>query len=224
MSGSSLGCGVRQHIRLPTTAPVLFLCGAVGEAAWMIGLERNSDAVPMAAYAPFFSRIDTIEWGPNAVYYNNSASFGAPSYWNQRLFATNNLVPSQLAAFSLSAASAVHSGKPLRSVLAAGAINNTIANLPTSVSLDANGDVVIKAVNFGGNACALTLTVSGKGAALPSVATLSSISSGSELDTNSLDDPFKVAIQTSVVPTAGPVTLPPLSINVVRLTKAVARA
>lgn len=190
----------------------------------MIGLERNSDAVPMACYAPFFSRVDTIEWGPNLVYYNNTASFGAPSYWNQRLFATNNLVPSQLAAFSLTAASAVHAGKPLRSVLAGGAINNTVANLPASVSVDANGDVVIKVVNFGGNACALSLTVAGKGASLPAVATLSSLSSDSELDTNTLEDPEKVVIQTSIVPTTGPITLPPLSINVVRLVMAVAGA
>lgn len=75
--------------------------GAVGEAAFMTGLERNSDVVHMASYAPLFCNPDhTNNWWPNLIYHNSAAVFGQPSYWVQYLFSRNRgdvVLPVELA-------------------------------------------------------------------------------------------------------------------------------
>ena len=43
------------------------LRGAVGEAAFMTGLERNSDVVAMAAYAPLFCNVKHQRWPINLI-------------------------------------------------------------------------------------------------------------------------------------------------------------
>jgi Alpha-L-arabinofuranosidase len=62
---------------------------AVGEACFMTGMERNSDAVIMASYAPLFGNVNQCQWNPNAIYYNAATSYGTPSYYVQKMF-TNN--------------------------------------------------------------------------------------------------------------------------------------
>jgi alpha-N-arabinofuranosidase len=39
--------------------------GATAEAVYMIGLERNSDLVKMASYAPLVEHYDLAEWSPD---------------------------------------------------------------------------------------------------------------------------------------------------------------
>ena len=64
--------------------------GAVGEAAFMTGLERNSDVVHMASYAPLFCNPNhTNNWWPNLIYHDSARVFGQPSYWVQYLFSRN---------------------------------------------------------------------------------------------------------------------------------------
>ena len=65
------------------------LWGAIGEAAYMTGFERNSDIVRMASYAPLFGNLNQSQWNPNAIYFNSSGSYGTPSYYVQKMFATN---------------------------------------------------------------------------------------------------------------------------------------
>jgi alpha-L-arabinofuranosidase len=64
---------------------------ALGDAAWMTGLERNSDIVVMAAYAPLFVRVDPggMQWETNLIGYNGMRSYGSPSYYAQVLFASH---------------------------------------------------------------------------------------------------------------------------------------
>ena len=62
-------------------------CGAVGEAAFMTGLERNSDVVTMASYAPLFVNANHRRWNPDLIVYDSSRVYGIPSYYVQRLFA-----------------------------------------------------------------------------------------------------------------------------------------
>lgn len=65
------------------------LRGAVGEAAFMTGLERNSDLVAMAAYAPLFCNVKHQRWPINLINYDSHRWYGLPSYYVQQLFAEN---------------------------------------------------------------------------------------------------------------------------------------
>lgn len=65
------------------------LRGAIGEAAWMTGMERNSDVVLMAAYAPLFCHAKHKAWPVNLINFDNHRWFGIPSYYVQQMFAAN---------------------------------------------------------------------------------------------------------------------------------------
>ena len=65
------------------------LAAALGEAAFMTGLERNSDLVQMASYAPLLANVNSFQWLPDLIYYDTSRVFGTPSYYVQELFSQN---------------------------------------------------------------------------------------------------------------------------------------
>ena len=65
------------------------LTAALGEAAFMTGIERNCDVVAMASYAPLFAHVNMTTWKPDAIYFDNSKWFGTPAYHMQKLFANN---------------------------------------------------------------------------------------------------------------------------------------
>ncbi len=65
------------------------LTGALGEAAFMTGMERNSDVVLMASYAPLFANLNNQDWNPNLIYFNGTQVYGTPSYYCQQMFSLN---------------------------------------------------------------------------------------------------------------------------------------
>lgn len=65
------------------------LRGAIGEAAFMTGLERNSDVVVMASYAPLLVNLNHRAWNPDLINFDSSKWYGLPSYYVQKLFAEN---------------------------------------------------------------------------------------------------------------------------------------
>ena len=65
------------------------LRGAIGEAAFMTGMERNSDVVAMASYAPLFVNVDHRGWSPDLIDYDTARVYGIPSYYVQKLFSEN---------------------------------------------------------------------------------------------------------------------------------------
>jgi alpha-L-arabinofuranosidase len=65
------------------------LRAAVGEAAFMIGMERNSDIVVMSSYAPLFVNVNHRGWNPDLINYDGSRVYGIPSYFVQKMFAEN---------------------------------------------------------------------------------------------------------------------------------------
>lgn len=65
------------------------LRGAIGEAAWMTGMERNSDIVAMGAYAPLFCNVNHKKWPINLINFDSSRWYGIPSYYVQEMFANN---------------------------------------------------------------------------------------------------------------------------------------
>jgi alpha-N-arabinofuranosidase len=69
--------------------PTGFLGNSLGEAAFMTGMERNSDIVQMTSYAPLFANYGHSQWNPNLIGYNQVESYGSTSYHVQSLFANN---------------------------------------------------------------------------------------------------------------------------------------
>ena len=67
------------------------LVGSCAEAVYMIGLERNSDIVKMASFAPLLEHFDLAQWSPDLFGLDSSAGSltGSTSYYVQQLFASN---------------------------------------------------------------------------------------------------------------------------------------
>jgi alpha-N-arabinofuranosidase len=62
---------------------------ALGDAAWMTSMERNSDLIVMASYAPLFTNVNPggMQWSTDLIGYDALHAYGSPSYWAQVLFA-----------------------------------------------------------------------------------------------------------------------------------------
>jgi len=65
------------------------LRAAVGEAAFMTGMERNSDVVLLASYAPLFANVHYKKWNPDLIDFDSSRVYGIPSYYVQQMFSAN---------------------------------------------------------------------------------------------------------------------------------------
>ncbi len=65
------------------------LIAALGEAAYMTGLEANADHVVMASYAPLFVNPSMRRWNPNAIVFDQGRCYGTPSYHVQAMFSKN---------------------------------------------------------------------------------------------------------------------------------------
>ena len=65
------------------------LRAAVGEAAFMTGMERNSDVVLLASYAPLFANVNYKKWNPDLIDFDSSRAYGIPSYYVQKMFNEN---------------------------------------------------------------------------------------------------------------------------------------
>ena len=62
------------------------LYGALAEAAFFTGVERNQDIITMVSYAPLLENVNYQAWFPNLIRFNNLKSFGIPSYYVWKLF------------------------------------------------------------------------------------------------------------------------------------------
>lgn len=65
------------------------LRAALSEAAFMLGMERNSDLVRLCSYAPLFFNINKLNWPVNMIGYDSALSFGRSTYHAQKLLAEN---------------------------------------------------------------------------------------------------------------------------------------
>lgn len=100
---------INDYDNRPRTAPKVFvgewathdgwpmptMKAALADAAYLTGLERNSDVVLMSAYAPLLanvsqvggkSRDTSMQWAINLIGYDALTSFGTPSYYVQKMF------------------------------------------------------------------------------------------------------------------------------------------
>ena len=102
---------------------------ALSEAAFITGLERNSDVVRMSSYAPLFGHVDAWQWTPNMIWFDNLRSYGTPNYYVQKMFSVNK-------------------GTRRLGVSVDGSSKNGQGELYTSASLDeGTGEVIVKLIN-----------------------------------------------------------------------------
>ena len=83
--------------------PTPNLHAALGDAAWLTGLERNSDIVILESYAPLLVNVNpgASQWATNLIGYDALQSYGSPSYYVQVMFSNNHgdvVLPSTLTA------------------------------------------------------------------------------------------------------------------------------
>jgi alpha-N-arabinofuranosidase len=71
--------------------PTPDMTAALGDAAWMTAMERNSDLVKMQCYAPLLVNVSpgARQWRPDLIGYNALHCYGSPSYYAFRMFSRN---------------------------------------------------------------------------------------------------------------------------------------
>jgi alpha-N-arabinofuranosidase len=147
---------------------------ALSEAAFITGLERNSDLVRMSSYAPLFGHVEAWQWTPNMIWFDNLRAYGTPNYYVQKLFSVNK-------------------GTRLLPVLLDGSPKNGQSELYASTSLDEGaGDVIVKLVNTGSSAKDARIKLDGAPRVGPTGRAF--VLQSEDLKTeNSLDHPTKLA-------------------------------
>jgi alpha-L-arabinofuranosidase len=72
-------------------SPTPTMQAALGDAAWLTGMERNSDLIIMSCYAPLLVNVNpgARQWGTNLIGYDALRSFGSTSYYVQTMFNNN---------------------------------------------------------------------------------------------------------------------------------------
>lgn len=104
---------------------------ALCEAAFMTGLERNADVVPLSTYAPLFAHVEAWQWRPDLIWFDNLRVMKTPNYYVQQLYshhAGTRVVPF------------LRAGKPLTGEL----------SLYATAALDERtNELILKVVNTG---------------------------------------------------------------------------
>jgi len=65
------------------------LYAALGEAMFMVGMEKNQDIVTLASYAPLFENVHYIGWYPNLICFDNTKAYVIPTYYAWKLFGSH---------------------------------------------------------------------------------------------------------------------------------------
>ncbi|KAE9588708.1 putative glycosidase [Lupinus albus] len=176
------------------------LIAAVSEAAFLIGLEKNSDIVEMACYAPLFLNINDKKWLPDAIVFDSYQHYGTPSYWMQKFFIESN--------------GAIF----LPSTLQTNSSNSVIASAINFKGSKANENYIrIKVVNFGVATENLHISVTGLNSTVKQLgSTKTVLTSSNTMDENSFSEPNKIVPHQSPLENAAQkmnVTLPPYSVT-----------
>ena len=176
--------------------PTPNLQAALGDSAWMTGMERNSDIVVMSSYAPLFVNVNPggMQWESDLIGYNAISSYGSPSYWAQVMFASH-----------------------LGTEVVATSLSNIGPRVYTAVTRDEKQrKLFIKVVNANSEAQRLDIAIDGLGS-VKRAATLTTLSGKSPDATNSISHPDAVVPVEHRIEVIGPKsehTFEPYSVNV----------
>jgi len=186
-------------------APTTNLNAALGDAAWMTGMERNSDLIIMSCYAPLFVNVNTStatapkawQWDSDLIGYNALNSYGSPSYYVQKLF--GNLLGDKIV--PITANHIPTQPKPLTKRDSADGIK-AAPQVPTifySATMDKkSGTVYLKLVNTTGKKQLVNINLNGVATISPK-ATLFVIKSSKPEETNTIMEPEKIVPASSVI-------------------------
>lgn len=174
---------------------------ALSEAAFLTGLDRNSDIVSIASYAPLFAHVDAWQWSPNLIWFDNLRSFGTPSYYVQMLFSKNQ-------------------GTEILRLTIDGSARNGEKSLYASALRHAKtGEVILKLVNASAAESPLHISLAGKGKVIKQARAITMGDADLKIE-NSLDAPKRIAPveRPFAIPTNNFVfNLPAQSITVLRI-------
>ncbi len=179
-------------------SPTTNLGAALGDAAWMTAMERNSDLIIMASYAPLFVNVNPggMQWESDLIGYDTTKSYGSPGYYAQSLF-----------------------GEFLGTEVSTSQSSNTGDRFFYSSTADpAKGEVYLKLVNAGSTPQPVSLQFEG-GKALEKTAALYSLGGTNPAITNSITDPKRVVPVKSTLKVSSTFehTVPPYTIQVMVL-------
>jgi alpha-N-arabinofuranosidase len=171
---------------------------ALGDAAWMTGMERNSDLVIMASYAPLFVNVNPggMQWETDLIGYDAMSSYGSPAYYAQVLFGS-------------------YLGDQVLASKASGAGGKFFYSITGSA---AKKKLYLKLVNASSDAQVVDLAIDG--AKTAAKAKLISLNAADTQETNSITDPRRIApVESSITLAGGRVkhTIPKYSIEVVEI-------
>ncbi len=178
-------------------SPTTNMGAALGDAAFMTSMERNSDLIVLAAYAPLLVNVNPggMQWESDLIGYNIAESYGSPSYYAQALFA--EFLGTEVSTSSLTGAN---------------------PRMFTSVTRDAARSLLyVKLVNASTEAQPISLRLDGVHAS--SGATLWTMQGATRAATNSINDPKHIVPVKSNVKAGAAFQhiVPPLSIQVMIL-------
>jgi len=205
-------------------SPTPNLAAALGDAAWMTGMERNSDIVVMHAYAPLFvnvsdltARTGSMQWPTDLIGYDALTSYGSPSYYAQQMF--SNWHGDTVLAATASGVPTVEWQPPTPRGATETPPKRPIPTVYFVATRDtAKGVLYLKLVNTAAHA--QTVRIETTGATVAAAGRAVVLTSASLNDTNSLTDPVKVVPVTGDVAGLGPAftrELAPYSITVLQL-------
>ena len=178
--------------------PTPNLGAALGDAAFLTGLERNSDLVIMSAYAPLFVNVNPggMQWSSDLIGYDALHSYGSPAYYAQVMFASclgDQTMESELAGAG--------------------------EKFFYSVTASRNSKVCMKIVNAASTLQPVTITLSGLGAGTRS-ALLDTLKANTIWATNTITNPNRIVPVRSKLTVKGERlehVLPPYSIQVMEI-------
>ncbi len=184
-------------------SPTPNMDGALGDAAYLTGFERNSDVVIMASYAPLFVNVSdptgangtrSMQWATDLIGYDALNSYGSPSYHVQSMF-SNHLgdVVLPIAAKNIPVEDrAMPPATARRGGAAQPAPTRKVPTLFYSATRDTKaGKIYLKIVNTATSSQPVQVEVSGAAINPTGQATL--LSATKIDDTNSITDPDHVA-------------------------------
>ncbi len=180
-------------------APTSNFGAALGDAAWMTGMERNSDLILLASYAPLFVNVNPggMQWESDLIGFDALSSYGSPSFYAQAMFAEY-----------------LGSSVPQSSVTGAG------DRFFYSVTDDtATGAVYLKLVNASSDPQPVAIALDGA-AHIAKEGTLVTLTGTNPAETNTLKDPTRITPVKTTLKGAGhhfEHIVPPYSVQVLQL-------
>jgi alpha-N-arabinofuranosidase len=191
----------------------------------MTGMERKSDVVVLASYAPLFVNVNHggMQWASDLIGYDALTSYGSPSYYAQKMFntylgdsvisATSENIPTQTWQPPTPRAKR---GEPPATAPAP----KQVPTLFYVATKDGKkGAIYLKVVNTMATPQAVQINLTGAANIAPEGRVVS-LSSAKPDDTNTITDPTKIVPVTSEVTGLGNTftqTFAPYSVNVLQI-------